>query len=517
MGDIFEELINDGYHLLWPLRLLSIEDKFEYVLEISETKAINQLNPTEHESFKEFYKDYTKRGYKGSLLFAPIEKNGERIITCITPDSNSAIFLYKLIGEKDDYCEKIIKFIKHDLDEVIVSTLSEEEQIADITNYLSEEKTGLIRGIAYRQKNINGSTELFQDICGDKIPIEYWKVRYRLFNDLFDKKSNCSNIDKLLLVIYQKGKTLTGYIFSQNDKIDKVEQICKNVYEKKITFFIKAVLPNKYHKLHVDMLIDKINNIGDFKFEKDQRNDEIKASISVYSPFKENAILLNEHHERLNLMLDLISLQENIGFSYYSKPQVTNLIKGHISVSYGNLECNPLPKPKTIEILTKSLQWKVSEKTKMALSALNKSITETYHGSALKIIWAACEQLLFDDDSDDRKQYFTKIEKNVIRSSLKGKIEKVKINKIISELGKIKSKTKNAIIKENVSLLFPEWSGEEVDKLIKEAFELRSKSVHTLVEREHECQNVTEKLKEILKRLINKEIGDIQKTEEVKG
>ena len=507
VGDSFEELIRSGFQLLWPLRIVHIENMHEYVFEVYKTKVANQLNPTEQNNFRNIYNRSLKGKREGSFLFIPIEKNKNKIITCVFPNSDSAKFLYKLIGEKNNYCDEIVQFVKRDLDKVVISKLSEKEQLSEIINAISQKKTGLIRELVLRQKDSKNKIKLFQYFYGEKIPVEYWKIRYKLFENLFTQKDGNIACDKILLVVCQKGKTLHGYLFAQEEYIEKAEKVCRNIHEKKITFFVKATLPNKDCKLHVNGVIDKIQGIGGFTFEQDQRSDEIKASISLYPPFNnENTVLLNEQHEKLNLILHMISLREKIGFFPYSKPQITDMFEGHISLLYGGMESRPSLRAETLELLTNSLQWKVSEKTQKALSALNKSITEAYYGSGLKTIWAACEELVFEDDSKDRSQYFTKDERKIIKKSLKNKIEKEKFCKIMSELGKFKIKTKNSIIKNNVALLFPEWEKDKVNALIDKAFELRSKSVHTLIEREDECKNILEELRVILERVVWNEI-----------
>jgi len=254
--------------------------------------------------------------------------------------------------------------------------------------------------------------------------------------------------------------------------------------------------------LHIHRLVEGDLELGGFKFSKGKRDDEIIVNFTQSPPFENDFLIINKCEEQLSYILNLISYQENIGFIVLGNPTLTNYVQGKIALSLGKVEVNHSLKSNTIDVINETINADLAPKVKKALDALNKSIVEVNSGSSLKTIWAAVENIFFDEK--DRKPLLAKQEKKQIFKAIDSVLEKEKSIILRNAIGGVKDKTKNLILKENILNLVPDWGKEKVDYTIDSAFKLRGQSVHSLIVKDKECYKAILPLKAILQKYISK-------------
>lgn len=495
----FKDLIKSGHKIIWPIRLLSLSKSEELVLEVTEDQLIEELVENKKKDFEQFYHPYKSSAYRGIIIFVVLEEPKSKVRTPFAIPLSIASSFLKEIDKLDDYCEGIIGFYKHYLDEVIISKINEEKQLTELFQLVAE-NTGLLQE-SVKRKLQNDKFEIYN--LEGNYPIDRKKIRFKLFNNLFDQRPKTSDVFvELLVVFFTKNKRL-GYIFHHAENIKKVEKLFSDIVEKRITFTLKAELPNKNQILHIHSLVEGDLELGGFKLTKGNRNDEIIANYIQHPPFEQDVLIINKCKEQLLCIINLISYHENIGFIILGKPSLTNYVQGKLALTAGKVEVNHSIKPNTIDIVKKNINADLAPKVNKALDALNKSIVEINSGSSLKTIWAAVEDIFFNEK--DRKPLFTKQEKKQIFGAIDSVVEKEN-SKIRNAIGCLKNKTKNHIIKENILTLIPDWGKERVDSAIDRAFKLRGQSVHSLIVKDEECYNAILPLKTILKKYISEHL-----------
>jgi len=225
----FRALIKSGHKIIWPIRLVSLSENEELVLEVTEDQLIEELVENKKKDFEQFYHPYKSGGYNGIIIFVVLEDRKTKERNPFSIPLNIARSFLKEINKSDDYCEDIIRFYKHYLDEVIISKVSEEKQLTELFQLIGENKGILQESVIRKQQN--DKFEIY-NIEGNS-PIERKKLRFMLFNNLFDQRPKTDGIDSELLVVFLTKNKRMGYIFHDAENIEKVEKIFSNIIEKK--------------------------------------------------------------------------------------------------------------------------------------------------------------------------------------------------------------------------------------------------------------------------------------------
>lgn len=495
-----KEFLEEGFKIKFPIRIISLGEE-ELVVQKYSHGLIEEVDESEKENFRQYYSKYLENGYVGILYAVVLEKNGEKILVFL--DKELGRDLARELGEEENFGEEIVRFYKHYLDEVIVCKGSESEQFNKLSELVKEKRSAIYQEVVKRRLEETGEVKLFY--VDDERPVNKKKIRFKLYNKLFNKKKNSntkSAPEELLVVVVHKGERL-GFIFKESDYIKKVEQMYFDVNRKVIKFDVKVVPKSKTTVLHdIDDIVKNAPKIDKFEFTKGERNDEISISVCIPPPFKDVQKIIDDYTEKLALILDFMAYElKDVGFYILRPPQILDYIDGRLTMHVGLCEYSPSFTAESKERIEKSLEINLDPKVRKALQGLNKAKIEFFPGSALKTLWATVEEVFFDEKQ--RKEYFDNEEINDIAECIEEKSGKNKAKKVMNILYQIKDKTKNDVIKENIHKLFPHWEKSEIDKLINKARDLRGESVHTLKEKKEECEEISSKLEEILTKLVS--------------
>jgi len=118
-----EDFLREGYKVLWPIRIVSLDKYDDLVVQYHDTGCIEELDSETKKEFEKYYSIFRKNGYIGIIVYAVLQKSEEKIP--ISLSGNSAQDLYKIIGKGKDFGEEIIQFHKQIRSMKTISSMKE--------------------------------------------------------------------------------------------------------------------------------------------------------------------------------------------------------------------------------------------------------------------------------------------------------------------------------------------------------------------------------------------------------
>ncbi len=504
-----KDFLEQGYRILWPIRIVSIENKGRVFIQIFSNGCVEELDVSEKENFKEKHSQYYEQQEKDLVHFAVLEKDGDKILTYGEKDFGRD--LSQALSKRADFGKEAIRLIKHCLDEVHVCHDDDDSQFKKLKALIRVDHTAIYKEVIKKRLKKDKIIELVHIYSGTEVTINEDKIVFKLANDLFNQKDSLSKQckEELLIIVENFGKgssELLGFVFREPEYIKKVEAMYGQIDRQEIEFRVRASSNSITQGIDVVSVVDRLPKIGEFVIQKGYFADEILVKIVEGLPSEIDDKLVDQYKEKVAFSLDLLAFElGDVGFTIVGRAKINKYTDGVAKARFGPEIYMPKPNPNSKSILEKRMNVEQEEICKCALEGLNKAKNELFAGSALKTLWATIEGVFFEEQTEG---FFTKEEKDEAGQAINRVSDKERGDKAKEVLGYWRQKTRNEVIKENIYQLFPTRDKKEIDLVIRKASRLRGKDVHELIEETSEVNEVNRALEEYIIKYVNKHLGE---------